>query len=196
MARANEELVHYFRSKWTLGKTVWCKRSSAWQTRGAACIRMVLIAAAALLGACTQTSKSPIERAEFGVLFGGQVQERSEIPFELDATKQSLGFVITLRQPVSKPTTLHWELSKPGPLPASRVPDPINRRVELFDSAVAPGQIQIQKAVSLEPGDSLGLWNIRVTLGDQLAIDRAFMVVTPGPRRRKAREAVVGDAGT
>src|SRR5690606_38783979 len=90
--------------------------------------------------ACTPNSQSPLERAEFGVLFGGQVQERTEIPFELDTTKQALGFVITLNQPLTKPTVLHWEVSKPGPPSASRLSDPINRRVELFDATVAPGQ--------------------------------------------------------
>ncbi len=162
-------------------------------------LRLVLagltLLAAGLATSCTEASKSPIERAEFGVLFGGQVQERTEIPYELDASKQALGFVITLNRPFTKAVPLHWELSKPGPLPSSRVPDPVNRRVELFDATVAPGQVQIQKTISLEPGDSLGLWNIRVTVGDQLALDRAFMVFDEGSRRRSAKEPVVGDAG-
>lgn len=148
-----------------------------------------------LFAACKPTPQSPFERAEFGVVFGGQIQERSEVPFELDATKQTLGFVVQLREPLRTPTSLHWELSKPGPLGAGRLADPLNRRVELFDAPVPAGQTQIQKAVNLEPGDSLGLWNIRVTLGDQLAIDRAFMVFDPATRTRKQRPSPVVDAG-
>lgn len=155
----------------------------------------VLLLAALGVSGCTPTSNSPIERAEFGVLFGGQVQERSEIPFELDASKQTLGFVIALGRPLPKPSTLHWEVSKPGPLPASRVPNPIDRRIELFDAPVAAGQTLIQRSVRLEPGDSLGLWNLRVTLGDQLAIDRSFMVVAAGSRTRQLRRPLAGDAG-
>lgn len=144
--------------------------------------------------ACTPQRTSPIEQAEFGVIFGGQVQERTEIPFELDTTRQALGFVITLKEPVTSPTTLHWELSKPGPY--SRIADPMDRRVELFDAPVTEGQTHISKPVVFEPGDSLGLWNIRVVLGNHLAIDRSFMVYDPGSRRRKVREpVVVVDAG-
>jgi hypothetical protein len=185
MATVRDTRVHYDRNSWTL-----CRFAS---TRLVA--RASWLVAVGLTSACTQSSKSPIERAEFGVLFGGQVQERTEIPFELDASKQALGFVITLSQPLPKPATLHWELSKPGPLAASRLPDPVSRRVELFDAPVAAGQSQIQKAVNIEPGDSLGLWNLRVTLGARLAIDRSFMVVDPNSRSRRVREPVTSDAG-
>lgn len=145
--------------------------------------------------ACKPAPTNPFERAEFGVLFGGQIQERTEIPFELDSSKQTLGFVVQLRQPLSAPTSLHWELSKPGPLAANRVSDPLSRRVELFDAPLGAGQTQIQKTVNLEPGDGLGMWNIRVTVGDQLAIDRAFMVFDPATRARKVRAPTVVDAG-
>lgn len=148
-----------------------------------------------LASACKPNPPSPFERAEFGVLFGGQIQERTEIPYELDSTKQTLGFVVQLRQPLSAPTSLHWELSKPGPLTAGRLADPLSRRVELFDAPLGAGQTQIQKTVSLVPGDGLGMWNIRVTLGDQLALDRAFMVFDPATRTRKIRAPAVVDAG-
>lgn len=185
MATAPDTRVHYFRNTWTLGLS-----ASARLVAHVSCLLAV-----GLVSACTQASKSPIERAEFGVLFGGQVQERTEIPFELDASKQALGFVITLRHPLPKPATLHWELSKPGPLSAARLPDPVSRRVELFDAPVAAGQSQIQKTVNIEPGDSLGLWNLRVTLGALLAIDRSFMVVDPGSRSHRMRDPVTNDAG-
>ncbi len=165
----------------------------------AACLCRRLCRAKALLvilsavGACTPASVSPIERAEFGVFFGGQVQERTEIPYDLDANRQSMGFVITLRQPLPMPMTLHWEVSKPGP--TSNLPDPMTRRVELFDSAVSAGELRISKSVDFEPGDSLGLWNIRVVLGTHLAIDRAFTVYDRDSRSRQQREPVISDAG-
>lgn len=147
-----------------------------------------------LLGACKPTTDSPIESAEFGVLFGGQIQERTEIPFDLDSNRQSLGFVITFRRPMDRPATLHWEVSKAGP--QSRLPDPLARRVELFDAPVAAGQTHVSKSITFQPGDSLGLWNLRVVLGDHLALDRSFLVYDESSRSVRPRElSPVIDAG-
>lgn len=153
-------------------------------------------AVATLAWACTPESASPITRAEFGVLFGGQIQERTELPFELDTSRQALGFVVELRRPLGTATTLHWELSKPGPTGANRLPAPLNRRVELFDASISAEQTLIQRSIVLEPGDGLGMWNLRVTVGEHLAIDRAFMVYDAGSRVRAAiRKPDPVDAG-
>lgn len=188
MVPLSDVRVHSLRKQWT-------QRVGRLLGRPVVAAVVAAVLTAGLCSACTPATKSPIERAEFGVLFGGQVQERTEIAFELDSSKQALGFVLSLNQPLPKPTTLHWELSKPGPLPASRIADPISRRVELFDTTVAAGQTQIQKTVNFEPGDSLGLWNIRVILSDQLALDRAFMVFDPSSRSRRVQEPLAVDAG-
>ena len=155
---------------------------------------LVGLLASTVLGACKPTIDSPIERAEFGVLFGGQIQERTEIPFDLDSNRQSLGFLVRLRRPLDHPTTLHWEVSKPGP--HSRLSDPLSRRVELYDAPVAAGQTRVSKAVAFEPGDSLGLWNLRVVLGDYVALDRSFLVYDESSRSVRPRElSPVIDAG-
>lgn len=145
--------------------------------------------------ACRSHRESPIRRAEFGVFFGGQVQERTEIPFDLDANHQTLGFVIELSSPPAAPMPLHWEVSKPSPV--NHAADPMKRRVELFDAVVPPGETVVSKTVKLEPGDGLGLWNIRVTLDDHLAIDRAFIVHEPSsrPPRRRRKARPIHDAG-
>ncbi len=168
------------------------RREFAWLHRRLFRAKAVLLSVSAV-GACTPATVSPIERAEFGVFFGGQVQERTEIPYDLDANRQSMGFVITLRQPLPMPMTLHWEVSKPGP--TSHLPEPMARRVELFDAAVSAGELRISKPVNFEPGDGLGLWNIRVVLGTHLAIDRAFTVYDRDSRSRQQREPLIGDAG-
>lgn len=130
------------------------------------------------LAACKPNGTSALERAEFGVMFGGQCQERDEFPFELDATKLALGFVLRLREPATAPLPVHWEVSKPGPR-TNGLSSPLSRRTELFDSVLPAGQRDFQKPVVFSPGDQLGTWNIRVTLGDHVAIDRPFWVFDP-----------------
>jgi hypothetical protein len=54
----------------------------------------------------------------------------------------------------------------------------------------------VSKAVAFEPGDSLGLWNLRVVLGDYVALDRSFLVYDESSRSVKPRElSPVIDAG-
>lgn len=156
------------------------------------------IACALWLSACTATTSDPVsvERAEFGVFFGGQVQEREEVPFVLDRSKQRLGFAITLKDPAPEPLVVQWEVSKPGP---RRVPDtpsaPLGRRAELFEGMLATGQREFNQSLEFEPGDALGLWNVRVLVGNNVAIDRPFMVYDPARRRRKLAEAARLDGG-
>lgn len=133
------------------------------------------------LACAVPTSNSPIERAEFGVMFGGQCQERVEIPFELDATKQALGFVIELEQPSPTALPIHWELAKPGPA-VNGLSNALTRRTELFDTVLPAGQREFTQPVRLSPGDQLGTWNVRVVVGNYLAIDRPFLVFDPARR--------------
>jgi hypothetical protein len=154
--------------------------------------RMVWLLLVPCLGTgCAQEVRSPLERAEFGVMFGGQYQERLEIPFELDETKQALGFFVRLEQPASQATPVHWELAKPGP-PVNGLPNPLSRRTELFDALLPAGQLEFRQPVRFSPGDQLGTWNVRVVVGTHVAIDRPFWVFDANVRSRKSPV----DAGT
>ncbi len=157
-----------------------------------------------LLCSCDQLSQltqdpgaeSPIQSAEFGVLFGGQIQERDQVPFELDARKQQLGFRVQLKAPLQRAATLEWELSKPTKqgvrdLPVSR---PEGRVTQLGSVTLPAGETRIDQTFRFEPGDPLGLWNVRVTLDDQLVLDRPFMVFDQRARRRAIKAAAI-DAG-
>jgi hypothetical protein len=139
---------------------------------------------------CTTQTESPLARAEFGVMFGGQCQERVEIPFELDANKQALGFVIELRQPADTALPVHWEVSKPGPL-TNGLSNPLSRRTELFDNTWPAGQREFRQPIAFSPGDQLGTWNVRVVVGNHVAIDRPFWVFDPDVRARQPQ----ADAG-
>lgn len=136
----------------------------------------------------------PVTTAKFGVLFGGQVQQRRDIPFEIDPAKQTHGFVVKFSQPLDQDVPIQWELNKPGS--SKRVRDregrPGRGRLTTLGRAVArTGTRQFERAMHFEPGDPLGLWNIRVVVGDRVAIDRPFVVYDPAARRR----ALARDAG-
>jgi hypothetical protein len=156
--------------------------------------RLVLLGV--LLQACTQNPHAALREANarFGVLFGGQLQERNEIPFVLDPMKQSLALQLDFQTPLKAAATAHWELSKPGPRRgAYQLSSPEDRTTEFGDEVLNPGQQRLEKRLTLKPGDNLGLWNIRVSVGDHVLLDRPFTVYDPATRPRKS--SLLGDAG-
>lgn len=158
-------------------------------------------------GACERSSptgQQELERVQFGLFYGGQVQERREIPFELDRSRQTLGFVLQFETPLAEPVELRWELSKPGK-PAAQgaaARDPVNqlsapdRRItELHRRLLAAGDQRVVQSLAFTPGDTPGLWNIRITLPDRVVLDRSFTVYDPNVRRRAERRARPDDGG-
>lgn len=144
--------------------------------------RAVLFGAVAL-GLCLacarpETPRGPIERAELGVFFGGQVQERREIPFSLDRTKQTLGFRLTFREPQSRPAELRWEIDRPGPRGRGRA-------VEMGDAKARAGQTVFDQEIVMKPGDPLGTWNIRVFVDGEAVLDRSVAIYDARVRRHE-----------
>lgn len=140
-------------------------------------------------------ASSLVEEARFGVFYGGQIQERSELPFELDAARQRQGFRVVLSRPLPEPSELFWEFSRPG----RRKPnDPTLSRAEgrvtaLGSATLSPGQQRFEEQLVFRPGDQLGLWNVRVWWGERVLIDRPFTVYDADARRLALESA--GDAG-
>lgn len=118
-----------------------------------------------------------VEHASFGIFFGGQIQERNEIPFTLDRTKQRQGFRIAFRAPLSSEVPIHWELDRPALRGKGR-------RVVLGDSIARAGQSSFEVELPFQPGDPLGTWNVRVTIADEAAIDRPVLVYDAQARLR------------
>jgi hypothetical protein len=145
--------------------------------------------------ACNKSDQAYLASAEFGVFYGGQIQQRREIPFVLDEAKQQQGFRLVLGKPAKAPTEVHWELSRPGHTRRGGTSDPDARVTELGEATLAPGERTFEKRFPFTPGDPLGLWNIRVTLGEHLAIDRSFEVYDPAQRRLAKKRARALDAG-
>lgn len=138
------------------------------------------------------------ERFEFGVFYGGQVQERDQIPFELDGSRQRLGFRLTTSPAPEAPVEVRWELGRPGA--GRRVADHQGRKARPRKAQIGrahfrPGEPVLEQHVAFSPGDPTGLWNIRVVLGQRVVIDRPFLVYDPAERARRDQAAARSDAG-
>jgi hypothetical protein len=162
------------------------------------CARVLL--AALTLTACEAPSaaRTPALQAEFGVLYGGQVQERDELPFELDPSRQRIGFRLTRTPPANDAPEVRWELGRPGA--GRRVADSHGRKarprqVQLGRAHFHPGEPTFEQLLTFSPGDPLGLWSIRVQLGAEVVIDRAFLVYDPRERARRREAFDRSDAG-
>jgi hypothetical protein len=144
----------------------------------------ILVFLAGLGAGCRPTEElaGPVRSAEFGVFFGGQVQERDEIPFELDRARQSQGFRLEFTEALNQPVELHWEIHKP---PSSAAPKGV---VELGQTRVAAGQTRYEHALVLQPGDPLGVWNVRVLVDERPVLDRAVSFYDVARRKRAVAE--------
>lgn len=133
---------------------------------------------AIVLGAaCQRAPASLVQEAEFGVFFGGQVQELKEIPKQLDAARQQHGIRLSFRAPLTRAVKVVWELSLP-------VPDkgPAGPRAALVGEAIARvGERRLDVPLAFRPNDPLGLWHAKVTADGAVVIDRDFTVVPPPP---------------
>jgi hypothetical protein len=161
---------------------------------------LVVTSALAAIGGCAneRPRESATVHAEFGVLFGGQIQERKEIPFELDSTKQTLGFRIDFGAPLPSDVGIDWQIVPPlvarsrgkGAAPSASAPVEAPLRLSAHEVARA-GETRFERAVDLKPGDPIGLYNARVVAGGRVVIDRAFEVYDAAARAR----AAIADSG-
>lgn len=145
----------------------------------------------------SSSNESKVASAQFGVFYGSQLRELDEVPFELVPGRQRIGFRVEFTSPLEAPIAIRWELSKPGK-PARNTPEIASPsgRVTKISSATAPlGASRFEQNVAFEPGDPLGLWNIRITAEQAVLIDRPFLVFDSAARRRAKAAARVPDAG-
>jgi hypothetical protein len=164
-------------------------------------VRRALPALAVVLAACQARGNGASDgrvRAEFGIFYGGQVQQTDQIPFELDAARPRHGFRLTESPAPAQPLAVHWELGSPGR--GQRVRDSQGRKarprqVQLGRAHFRPGEAVFEQVLPFAPDDPLGLWNIRVLIGGQLVIDRPFLVFDPIERARRQEASADSDAG-
>lgn len=118
-----------------------------------------------------------VKEARLGVFYGGQIQQREEVPRAFDAAQQVQGFRLAFSRPVSSDTQVRWQIEMPGGKRAMYVS-------RLGQSMVRAGQASLDQVFKFEAGDPTGLYNIRVFVGDELVIDRPWLVYDPIARRR------------
>jgi hypothetical protein len=133
-----------------------------------------LLLGLALSGACRRESPGGVKQAEFGVFFGGQVQELKELEKELDPTRQRHGFRLMFDGPLPRDAKVSWELSLPAP---ERGP----RAALVGDVTVKSGQTTLDVPLSFRPQDPLGVWHAKVTVDGVAVLERDFTVVAAAP---------------
>jgi hypothetical protein len=155
----------------------------------------LLVVAALLLGAsaCKPEPPPPLVRgAKFGIFFGGQIEERREIPFQLDRTRQTQGFRVEFSLPLTEDTPIEWRIDVPKakPTPAKKTAKdviadapPPPRALSGVDHA-RPGETRFDRETPFEPGDPLGLWNVRVVVRGKVVIDRPVEVYDAAARAK------------
>ena len=131
--------------------------------------------------ACQRGAPSDVKEAEFGVFFGGQVQELKEIAKELEPGRQQHGFRLTFRAPLAQDVPVAWELS----LPATDKGGP---RAALVGQATAKaGQSVLEVPLAFRPTDPLGSWHAKLTAAGVVVVDRDFQVVAAPPQKAAPR---------
>lgn len=135
--------------------------------------RRALLLLAGLVCSCRRAPRGLVERAEFGVFFGGQVQELAQIKKQLDATRQQHGFRIEFAGPLPRDVTVTWEVS----LPASDKSGP--RPALVGQTTARQGARVLDVPLAFRPSDPLGAWHAKVSVDAQPVIDRDFTVVAP-----------------
>ena len=134
--------------------------------------------------ACRKRRPEDEVKVRFGVFFGGQVQEREEIPLVHDRTRLALGIRLEWREPPASPLNIRWELAHPAnPKDASA-----GELAQYGEARTLPGSTILDVPLAFRPDDRPGPFVVRVDLEGKRVLDRAFRVVPPGAEVRPPEE--------
>lgn len=144
----------------------------------------------ALVGCPAKSDPDPlVQRAAFGVFFGGQIQDRKELPFELDPAKQSCGIRIDFRAPLSHAALVGWEIARPISSRAAKSDAGSEQVVEVGNASARIGESRLDVPISLRQGQVLGTWHVRVKVDTRVVIDRDVLVFDVRELRSRERDA-------
>ena len=144
----------------------------------------------AVLGCSHERDPDPlILRAAFGVFFGGQIQDRKELPFELDPAKQEQGIRLDFRAPLTRGVPIAWEIARPASAKAAKSDAGVEQIVEVGSATARVGESRLDVPISLRQGQVLGTWHVRVKVEARVVIDRDVLVFDPRERREHERDA-------
>lgn len=142
--------------------------------------RRALLLAALLGAACRREPHRVVKQAEFGVFFGGQVQELKELEKELDPARQRHGVRLVFDGALARDVKVTWELSLPVPERGGP------RAAQVGEATAKVGQSSLDVPLSFRPQDPLGVWHAKVTADGVVVVDRDFTVVAAAPPPRTA----------
>jgi len=146
--------------------------------------------ALSLLGCQAKPERDPlVERAAFGVFFGGQIQDRKELPFELDTAKQSCGIRIDFREALTRPAKVRWEIARPLSEKTNKHSPSAERVTEVGEAAARVGEKRLDVPVLLRQGQALGSWHVSVKVDERTVIERDVLVFDARERRLRAADA-------
>jgi hypothetical protein len=144
-----------------------------------------------LLGCQGKPEPDPlVERASFGVFFGGQIQDRKELPFELDPSKQSCGIRIDFRAPLTRAVKVGWEIARPLAGKIGKGDAGADHVTEVGEAFARIGEKRLDVPILLRQGQVLGTWHVRVRVDERTVIDRDVLSIDP--RELRLREADAG----
>jgi hypothetical protein len=163
-------------------------------------MRWPLLSLALAVLACERVEPQPhdLARAQFGVFFGGEVQELVNVPLEPDRARQTIGIRLTFRTAPNPPLKVSWELARPrraladpqkkrdGGAPDAEppiAPKASESRVEFGYAMTRAGETVLDIPLELRPGDPLGDWSVKAEIQGQQVLNRPFRVVKPAPRK-------------
>jgi hypothetical protein len=134
-------------------------------------MKRAVLLALLLAAGCDKSAKGVVKEAEFGVFFGGQVQELKELPKQLDPARQRHGFRLTFGSPLSRDVPVTWEIALPAT--DTRAPRP----ALVGETTAKVGQSVLDVPLAFRSSDPLGGWHAKVIADGVTVIDRDFTVV-------------------
>ncbi|HWA73603.1 MAG TPA: hypothetical protein VG937_14760 [Polyangiaceae bacterium] len=148
--------------------------------RRALAVGSLAVFAIAALGCPSRGADAELERVEFGVLYGGDIQDREVIPLELDSARQELALRITFRKPLERERVVKWELERPAP---QRGADGGTLfAAELGEIRAQAGERRAEAKIAFRRGDAPGAWRLSVRLDGRVVLERSFTVSEPERR--------------
>ena len=124
---------------------------------------------------CRKEESAPPLRAEFGVFFGGQVQEREELELTRGSTRNVHGIRVDFKEAPSRALEVTWEITKPDPSSKSGT----GTLVEYGKVSSRPGESRLDIPLAWKPGDRAGSWHVKASVEGAVVLDRNFRVVAP-----------------
>jgi hypothetical protein len=124
---------------------------------------------------CKKRAETERVTARFGVLFGGQIQEREEIPLVLDRSRLALVVRVEWAEAPETAERVHWELAQP----ANPKDADAGSIVAYGDARARPGEPTLDVPLAFKPGDKPGPWRVRVEVEGRPVLERPFRVVSP-----------------